>query len=221
MSLVKTPPSRAVLHDAQGYFYRDDTGSRVAIDQGLKDPNVNSYSTGDVKGVYEYAAATNDAQNYIIKPQKFITPVTGNDGNSLASLMTQLEQKGDGSWQATVNLNTNAATMTAGEKQDNAIVANKDTYVNQTEQNGYGSGRMTNMEFDTNGVLYVTYNNGVTLPMWQLCMYDFRKLPGPVPWKAATSTPPPWNPVTPCSAWPATTASVKCSATTSSSPTWT
>lgn len=174
----QTPQSRAVLHDAQGYFYRDDTGNRVAIDQGLKDPNVTSYSTGDVKGVYEYAAATNDAQNYIIKPQKFITPVTGNDGNSLASLMTQLEQKGDGSWQATVNLNTNAATMTAGEKQDNAIVANKDTYVNQTEQNGYGSGRMTNMEFDTNGVLYVTYNNGVTLPMWQLCMYDFENYQG-------------------------------------------
>lgn len=170
--------NRAVMHDAQGYYYINDAGQRTELANGLNTSGVKSYSSGNVKGVYEYAAATNDANNYIVKPKTFIEPVTGNAGNSLASLMTQLEQKADGSWQATVNLNTNAATMTAGEKQDNAIVANKDTYVNQTEQNGYGSGRMTNMEFDTNGVLYVTYNNGVTLPMWQLCIYDFENYQG-------------------------------------------
>lgn len=165
----------AIMHDAQGFYYMDNgqsTGNKVYLDDGLKTAGVTSYSTGDVKGVYEHADAVKTA------PTTFINPERSNQGNSLASLMTELEQKPDGTWQATVNLNTNAATMTAGEKQDNAIVANKDTYVNQTEQNGYGSGRMTNMEFDTNGVLYVTYNNGVTLPMWQLCMYDFENYQG-------------------------------------------
>ena len=165
----------AVMHDAQGFYYMDNgqtTGNKVYLSDGLKTSGVNSYSTGDVKGVYEHTDAVKTV------PTTFIEPVTGNAGNSLASLMTQLEQKPGGSWQATVNLNSNAATMTAAERQDNAIVANKDTYVNQTEQNGYGSGRMTNMEFDTNGVLYVTYNNGVTLPMWQLCIYDFENYQG-------------------------------------------
>lgn len=171
----------AILHDAQGYYYIDQVGGnndKVYLTNGLNTSGVTSFSSGNVKGVYEYAAATNDADNYIVKPQTFIEPVTGNDSNSLASLMTQLEQKPDGSWQATVNLNTNAATMTAAEKQDNAIVANKDTYVDQTAQDGYGSGRMSNMQFDENGVLYVTYNNGVTLPMWQLCIYDFENYQG-------------------------------------------
>ena len=165
----------AVMHDAQGFYYMDNgqtTGNKVYLSDGLKTSGVNSYSTGDVKGVYEHTDAVKTV------PTTFIEPVTGNAGNSLASLMTQLEQKPGGSWQATVNVNSNAATMTAAERQDNAIVANKDTYVNQTEQNGYGSGRMTNMEFDTNGVLYVTYNNGVTLPMWQLCIYDFENYQG-------------------------------------------
>ena len=165
----------AIMHDAQGFYYMDNgttTGTKVYLSDGLKTPGVTSYSTGDVKGVYEHTDAVKTV------PTTFIEPVTGNAGNSLASLMTGLEQKIDGTWYATVNVNSNAATMTAAERQDNAIVANKDTYVNQTEQNGYGSGRMTNMEFDTNGVLYVTYNNGVTLPMWQLCIYDFENYQG-------------------------------------------
>lgn len=169
----------AVMRDATGFYYMDNgqtTGKKVYLDSGLKTPGVNSYTTADVKGVYEHASAVK------VSPTDggatLLSPARNNQGNSLASLMTELEQKPDGTWQATINLNTNAATMTAGEKQDNAIVANKDTYVNQTEQNGYGSGRMTNMEFDTNGVLYVTYNNGVTLPMWQLCIYDFENYQG-------------------------------------------
>lgn len=170
--------NRAVLHDATGYYYMDATNTRQNLDKGLSSPNVTSFSSDNAKSVYEYAKGINNAANYATKPENFLEPVTGNDGNSLASLMTQLEQKPDGTWQATVNLNSNAATMTAAEKQDNAIVANKDTYVDQTAQDGYGSGRMSNMQFDENGVLYVTYNNGVTLPMWQLCIYDFENYQG-------------------------------------------
>ena len=170
--------NRAVLHDAKGYYYFDNAGTRVDLDKGLSSANVTSFSSDNAKSVYEYAASLNTAASFATKPDTFLEPARDNAGNSLASLMTGLEQKPDGTWYATVNVNSNAATMTAAERQDNAIVANKDTYVNQTEQNGYGSGRMTNMEFDTNGVLYVTYNNGVTLPMWQLCIYDFENYQG-------------------------------------------
>lgn len=170
--------NRAVLHDAKGYYYFDNAGTRVDLDKGLSSANVTSFSSDNAKSVYEYAASLNTAASFATKPDTFLEPARDNATNSLASLMTGLEQKPDGSWQATVNVNSNAATMTAAERQDNAIVANKDTYVNQTEQDGYGSGRMTNMEFDTNGVLYVTYNNGVTLPMWQLCIYDFENYQG-------------------------------------------
>lgn len=170
--------NRAVLHDAKGYYYLDNNGDRQDLEKGLSSANVTSFSSDNAKSVYEYAEGSKAAGDGVTKPATFLDPARGNDGNSLASLMTGLEQKPDGTWYATVNVNSNAATMTAAEKQDNAIVANKDTYVNQTEQNGYGSGRMTNMEFDTNGVLYVTYNNGVTLPMWQLCIYDFENYQG-------------------------------------------
>lgn len=174
---ASTPQTRALLYDAATgtYYYNNDTG-RVDVADGLNDPNVTTnYSApaggATIAGVYDHGGTTK------VAPVP-ITPATDTKGNTLASLMTQLNRNADGTYSATVNLNTNAATMTAAEKQDNAIVANKDTYVDQTAQDGYGSGRMSNMQFDENGVLYVTYNNGVTLPMWQLCIYDFENYQG-------------------------------------------
>ena len=170
-----TPQSRAVLYDeATGEYYYNGGAAgnvRTVLADGLDTAGVTSYTSANVAGVYEHAGTAK------VLPTP-ITPATDTKGNTLASLMTQLNRNADGTYSASVNLNTNAATMTAGEKQDNAIVANKDTFVNQTEQDGYGSGRMSNMEFDDNGVLYVTYNNGVTLPMWQLCIYDFENYQG-------------------------------------------
>ena len=174
----QTPQTRAVLYDAgtgQYYYNKGNVGgpfTQQFITDGLNDARITTnYSapTGGatIAGVYEHGSSTQTPLN------NAISPVTATANNSLASLMTQVTPDG-----AVVNLNTNAATMTAAEKQDNAIVANKDTFVNQTEQDGYGSGRMSNMEFDDNGVLYVTYNNGVTLPMWQLCIYDFENYQG-------------------------------------------
>ena len=170
-----TPNSRAVLYDAATgeYYYNGGAAgtTRTVLPDGLDTAGVTSYTSANVAGVYDHAGTTK------VLPTP-ITPATDTKGNTLASLMTQLNRNSEGTYSATVNLNTNAATMTAAEKQDNAIVANKDTFVNQTEQDGYGSGRMSNMEFDDNGVLYVTYNNGVTLPMWQLCIYDFENYQG-------------------------------------------
>ena len=40
-------------------------------------------------------------------------------------------------------------------------------------QNGYGFGDLTNWNVDNDGILHGVYSNGVTLPLWQITMYDF------------------------------------------------
>ncbi len=40
-------------------------------------------------------------------------------------------------------------------------------------QDGYGFGDLTSWEVDSDGILNGIYSNGVTLPLWQITMYDF------------------------------------------------
>ena len=40
-------------------------------------------------------------------------------------------------------------------------------------QNGYGYGDLIDWSVDQKGVLYGVYSNGVTLPLWQVTLYDF------------------------------------------------
>lgn len=40
-------------------------------------------------------------------------------------------------------------------------------------QNGYGYGDLSSWSVDADGVLYGVYSNGVTLPLWQITLYDF------------------------------------------------
>lgn len=40
-------------------------------------------------------------------------------------------------------------------------------------QDGYGFGDLTSWEVDADGILNGIYSNGVTLPLWQITMYDF------------------------------------------------
>ncbi len=40
-------------------------------------------------------------------------------------------------------------------------------------QNGYGYGDLSSWDVDSDGILYGVYSNGVTLPLWQLTLYDF------------------------------------------------
>ncbi len=44
---------------------------------------------------------------------------------------------------------------------------------NFSYQDGYPSGDLTNVHFDAEGVLYGIYSNGVSIPLYQLAMYDF------------------------------------------------
>lgn len=45
-------------------------------------------------------------------------------------------------------------------------------------QNGYGYGDLTNWDVDSDGILWGSYSNGESLPLWQLTMYDFTNTQG-------------------------------------------
>ena len=47
------------------------------------------------------------------------------------------------------------------------------TFTASQSQNGYGYGDLSSWSVDADGVLYGVYSNGVTLPLWQITLYDF------------------------------------------------
>ncbi len=55
----------------------------------------------------------------------------------------------------------------------NTTVAVSDTSTSQTKQDGYGFGYLQNVQVSTDGVVSVRYDNGVTLDLWQITLYDF------------------------------------------------
>ncbi len=51
-------------------------------------------------------------------------------------------------------------------------------FTSANSQDGYGFGNLTSWNFDSDGVLHGKYSNGVSLPLWQLTMYDFNSPQG-------------------------------------------
>ncbi len=61
-------------------------------------------------------------------------------------------------------IQTNAFTLDATATNNTLISAS---------QNGYGFGDLSSYSIDTAGILYGVYSNGVTLPLYQISLYDF------------------------------------------------
>ncbi len=60
------------------------------------------------------------------------------------------------------------------EVQNNAFTSYKGSFMTHSiSQDGYGFGNLSNYSVDSAGVLYGVYSNGVTLPLYQLTLYDF------------------------------------------------
>jgi len=55
----------------------------------------------------------------------------------------------------------------------NTTVGVADTSTSHTLQDGYGFGYLQNVLVSRDGVLSVRYDNGVTLDLWQITLYDF------------------------------------------------
>lgn len=55
---------------------------------------------------------------------------------------------------------------------------NKSSLVQDRSQNGYASGILSTYNIDENGIIYGIYDNGVSLPLYQITMYDFHNYQG-------------------------------------------
>lgn len=59
-------------------------------------------------------------------------------------------------------------------KEQNAFTNNgSSNFTRSTTQNGYGRGELSSWTVNAEGILSGIYSNGVTLPLYQLAMYDF------------------------------------------------
>lgn len=69
---------------------------------------------------------------------------------------------------------TMLSNMASAKKQSGATTNRGGSSVTQSSiQDGYASGNLTNTSVDQDGILYGVYSNGVTLPLYQLALYDF------------------------------------------------
>lgn len=65
------------------------------------------------------------------------------------------------------------ASFTEPVRDTNATANNGISFITNIQSDGYGSGVLSNYNIDTNGVLYGIYNNGVSVPLYQITMADF------------------------------------------------
>ena len=57
--------------------------------------------------------------------------------------------------------------------ESSACTSLNSSFTANQAQDGYGYRDLTSYNVDANGILYGVYSNGVTLPLAQVCMYDF------------------------------------------------
>ncbi len=56
---------------------------------------------------------------------------------------------------------------------DATIMVSGKAITNQSLQDGYTYGSLTNINIDQDGIIYGIYTNGITMPLYQITMYDF------------------------------------------------
>ncbi len=70
----------------------------------------------------------------------------------------------------------NLATFTPNSTEkasDATIMVGGSSITNERLQDGYGYGSLSNVNIDQDGILYGIYTNGITMPLYQITMYDF------------------------------------------------
>ncbi|WP_308620969.1 flagellar hook-basal body complex protein [uncultured Desulfovibrio sp.] len=79
----------------------------------------------------------------------------------------------------TINYNNDVSKYDDPMKTDNASSAGASSYITQDSQaNGYPSGILSGTNIDNAGVVYGYYDNGETIPLYQIALYDFHNKQG-------------------------------------------
>lgn len=126
-----------------------------------------------------YVAANFDVTNPVTWPFKasISGPTTAADFHNWASYVNDTRQPWtEGTLYAAAPLTNSTALATATDvtRQPNASTnfGSASTTV-FSSQNGYGFGNLTSYSVDQDGILSGVYSNGVTLPLYQIELYDF------------------------------------------------
>ncbi len=78
-----------------------------------------------------------------------------------------------------INYNNDVAKYDDPMKTENASSAGASSYITQDSQaNGYPSGVLSGTNIDNAGVVYGYYDNGETIPLYQIALYDFHNKQG-------------------------------------------
>lgn len=113
------------------------------------------------------------AQDYIIELDLGLRNLGGKDGDWSVEGGQSLAQV-----QTTVNFN-DVATFANAERMENATKAGNKSFITQDAgQNGYASGILSSTNITNDGVVYGYYDNGQTIPLYQIALYDFHNHQG-------------------------------------------
>lgn len=173
-AVVDTSTNPHTIKDGQAYTYTDATGAQQTFN--LNDA-IRDYNNG----------GGNADTDFITPPHYFDVDqfVTANGGPT-AFQNTYIDPKVEEAIKKNAVADSSMLTSATPANANNLSNINKPVIIDSTattnygttftasqSQDGYGYGDLTSWSVDAQGVLYGVYSNGVTLPLWQVCLYDF------------------------------------------------
>ena len=168
--------------DQYGFYTTGNNGEKIyGIDD---DGNITHNDTTFIAGDGITTMTPDKVPGRIIVIDFPVEPDKKEGSSSLASLGSTLVEDGknaDGSirWKSSVDYQDNVSTMTNPERQDGATICNADSAVVEfSAQDGYPYGTLSTINIDSSGVVWGYYDNGESLALYQICMYDFHNEQG-------------------------------------------
>lgn len=162
--------SWAQATDADGNFLEDpdNPGTNFDATADFRERTTVSVPPAGAGTLYTYDAAT-----------KTYNPVTLNGDGSIPATLSGPFYKETTVTRRAINYNSDVAKYDDPMKTENASSAGNSSYITQDAQaNGYASGVLSGTNIDNAGVVYGYYDNGETIPLYQIALYDFHNKQG-------------------------------------------
>lgn len=109
-----------------------------------------------------------------ITTRPWTTDINDADNGSMASYLLEAEP----SLASELANYTEPVIRTSGAFTSTSSGGTAENSVISASQNGYGYGDLTSWSVDSDGILSGVYSNGVTLPLYQIALYDFTNKQG-------------------------------------------